>query len=144
MHLANVTAVIDLTAGAGSWALAAVERHVPYFGVVLTDIHQRELMARLVSEVPMPVLFSPSAPLLLSSPLCPPPFLAFFPPSSSPAQVQNLLICPTSHLYMEFLAPAKPPKQPRKPKAAKKKEEKPAPPGEDHESVPDSQSQPDP
>jgi hypothetical protein len=51
MHLAQARAVIDLTSGAGVWALAALENNIPYFGVVLTDTHLKELTDRLVREV---------------------------------------------------------------------------------------------
>ena len=51
MHLAQARAVIDLTAGAGVWALAALENKIPYFGVVVTDTHLKELTDRLVREV---------------------------------------------------------------------------------------------
>jgi len=51
MHLANARAVIDLTAGAGVWALAALENNIPYFGVVLTEVHLKELHDRLVREI---------------------------------------------------------------------------------------------
>ena len=52
LHLANAMAIIDLTAGAGTWALAAIERHVPYFGVGLSEMHNRELTAQLVRQAP--------------------------------------------------------------------------------------------
>ena len=51
MHLANARAIIDLTAGAGVWALAALEHNIPYFGVVLTEVHLKELHERLVREI---------------------------------------------------------------------------------------------
>ena len=50
LHLARAKAVIDLTAGAGTWALAALEFNIPYFGLVLTDIHHQEFMARLIKQ----------------------------------------------------------------------------------------------
>lgn len=49
-HLAKAKAIIDLTAGAGPWALAAINRNIPYFGVVLSDVHHRELTAHLVRQ----------------------------------------------------------------------------------------------
>ena len=51
MHLANARAIIDLTAGAGVWALAALEHNIPYFGVVLTEVHLKELHERMVREI---------------------------------------------------------------------------------------------
>ena len=51
MHLANARAIIDLTAGSGVWALAALEHNIPYFGVVLTEVHLKELHERLVREI---------------------------------------------------------------------------------------------
>ena len=51
IHLSQAKAIIDLTAGAGVWALAAVENNLPYFGLVLTDDHLEELTKFLVSKV---------------------------------------------------------------------------------------------
>ena len=51
MHLANARAIIDLTAGAAVWALAALEHNIQYFGVVLTEVHLKELHERLVREI---------------------------------------------------------------------------------------------
>lgn len=50
MHMSSTVAIIDLTAGAGTWALAALEAGVPYVGVVLTQKHQEALMAHLQKE----------------------------------------------------------------------------------------------
>lgn len=51
LHLSQARAVIDLSAGAGVWALAAVENNIPYFGVVLTDVHLTELTSHLIRQV---------------------------------------------------------------------------------------------
>lgn len=141
--MANAKAVIDLTAGAGPWALAAIARHVPYFGMVLTDVHQKELTARLVREVPSPLLPAPPFPKCFNLPFSAPPLLLFPPPS--PVQVQTLLTTPSSRLYMESLAPTQPkvPKAPP-PKGDKAKRgaaaKKPAAPQDAEESAEDSQS----
>ena len=50
MHLSGAAAVIDLTAGSGGWALACLEQGIPYFGVVLTEIHLSELHSHLARE----------------------------------------------------------------------------------------------
>lgn len=50
MHLANCSAVIDLTAGSGAWALSCLEASIPYFGVVLTECHLSELHSHLVKQ----------------------------------------------------------------------------------------------
>jgi len=51
IYLAQAKAVIDLTAGAGVWALAALEKGLPYFGLVLSEHHQQLLMQHLVNNV---------------------------------------------------------------------------------------------
>lgn len=50
IHLSGCKAVIDLTAGAGAWAVTCLEQGIPYFGVVLTELHLTELHAHLVKE----------------------------------------------------------------------------------------------
>jgi hypothetical protein len=52
MHMSSAVAVVDLTVGAGTWALAALEAAVPYFGVVLTQKHQEAVIAHLQKEAP--------------------------------------------------------------------------------------------
>jgi len=50
MHMAAARGIIDLTAGSGVWAEAALEAQVPYFGLVLTDVHLSELRAHLIKQ----------------------------------------------------------------------------------------------
>ena len=61
MHMSSTVAIIDLTAGAGTWALAALEAGVPYVGVVLTQKHQEALMAHLQKEALPPLLPPPTS-----------------------------------------------------------------------------------
>ena len=51
INLYNVIGVIDLTAGAGTWAKASLDAGIPYFGVTLTLKHQEELSNHLVEYV---------------------------------------------------------------------------------------------
>jgi hypothetical protein len=66
LHLSQAKAVIDLTAGAGVWALAAVENNLPYFGLVLTDTHLTELTTYLVRQVKAK-LSNPTSKLYMAS-----------------------------------------------------------------------------
>lgn len=50
MHMAAARGIIDLTAGSGVWAEAALEAQVPYFGLVLTDVHLSELRNHLIKQ----------------------------------------------------------------------------------------------
>ena len=51
LHMYSICGVIDLTAGAGSWAVSALEANIPYFGVVLTPLHMAKLNDWLISVV---------------------------------------------------------------------------------------------
>ena len=51
INLYSVVDVIDLTAGAGAWAKAAMDAGVPYCGVALTLKHQEELSNHLAEYV---------------------------------------------------------------------------------------------
>ena len=53
LHLSDCTAVVDLTAGACAWSLSCLEQGIPYFGIVLTEMHLTELHAHLVTEAPV-------------------------------------------------------------------------------------------
>ena len=50
-HMYSCAGIIDLCAGAGMWAMAAMELNVPYFGVVLSPTHQTELKKFLLEIV---------------------------------------------------------------------------------------------
>ena len=50
LHTAQAKGVIDLTAGAGTWAIACLEMGLPYLGVVLTEMHLTELLAHLTKQ----------------------------------------------------------------------------------------------
>ena len=49
--MCSICAIIDLTAGSGQWALAALKNNLPYFGVVLTPTHQTSLREWLITSV---------------------------------------------------------------------------------------------
>ena len=66
LHLSQARAVIDLTAGAGVWALAAMEFNLPYFGLVLTDVHLKELSNHLIRQVKVK-LSTPNSKLYMAS-----------------------------------------------------------------------------
>jgi hypothetical protein len=51
LHMYSICAIIDLTAGSGQWALAALKNNIPYFGVVLTASHLTSLREWLISSV---------------------------------------------------------------------------------------------
>ena len=51
LHMYSISAIIDLTAGSGQWALAALKNNLPYFGVVLTPTHQTSLREWLLTSV---------------------------------------------------------------------------------------------
>ena len=51
LHMYRVKAIIDLTAGAGTWALCALQSRIPYFGVTLTEIHLEELLKMLEGKI---------------------------------------------------------------------------------------------
>jgi hypothetical protein len=51
INLYSVVGVVDLTAGAGTWAKACLDAGIPYFGVTLTMRHQEELSNHLVEYV---------------------------------------------------------------------------------------------
>ena len=51
LHMYSVCAIIDLTAGSGQWALAALKNNIPYFGVVLTPSHLKSLREWLITAV---------------------------------------------------------------------------------------------
>ncbi len=40
-----------MCAGAGPWAIAAVESRLPYFGLVLTEVHMAELLKHIEIQV---------------------------------------------------------------------------------------------
>ena len=48
VHMSQACAIIDLTMGAGTWAAVALEQGLPYVGVVLTEVHYQEVLARKV------------------------------------------------------------------------------------------------
>lgn len=50
LHMSQAKGVIDLTAGAGTWALACLELGLPYLGVVLTETHLTELLDHLTKQ----------------------------------------------------------------------------------------------
>lgn len=50
LHTSQAKGVIDLTAGAGTWAIACLEMGLPYLGVVLTEMHLTELLAHLTKQ----------------------------------------------------------------------------------------------
>jgi hypothetical protein len=67
IHLTQAKAIIDLTAGAGVWALAAMENNIAYFGMVLTtDVRLKELNNHLVRQVKAK-LSDPTSKLYMSS-----------------------------------------------------------------------------
>ena len=47
VHSCNVKGIIDLTLGPGTWAKVAVERSIPYFGVVLSSFHKTSMYSYL-------------------------------------------------------------------------------------------------
>ena len=51
INLYSIIAIIDLTAGPGTWAKAALDTGIPYFGVTLTLRHQEELSNHLVNYI---------------------------------------------------------------------------------------------
>lgn len=51
-HMTCCQGVIDLTCGAGVWALVCMENRIPYLGVVLSAVHLEELRTHLVNEAP--------------------------------------------------------------------------------------------
>jgi hypothetical protein len=64
INLYCVVGVIDLTAGAGTWAKACLDAGIPYFGVALTLKHQEELSNHLVEYVKAAQL-NPQSPLFV-------------------------------------------------------------------------------
>ena len=60
LHMGQAKAVIDLTAGAGTWALVCLEKNLPYFGVALTDLHCQELLARLIKQASWAPPYNPT------------------------------------------------------------------------------------
>ncbi len=62
INLYSIIGVIDLTAGAGTWAKASLDAGVHYFGVTLTMKHQEELSNHLVEYVKSAQL-DPTSPL---------------------------------------------------------------------------------
>jgi hypothetical protein len=54
LHLSQSMGVIDLTAGASPWAVCCVEQGLPYFGVVLSEVHMQELDEFLVKKAGTP------------------------------------------------------------------------------------------
>ena len=42
LHALNVDAIIDLTLGPSTWAIAAVENSIPYFGIALSEKHHEQ------------------------------------------------------------------------------------------------------
>ena len=47
----SAVGIIDLTAGSGQWALAALRNSIPYFGMVLTPVHLTRLRQWLIKQV---------------------------------------------------------------------------------------------
>ena len=41
-HMSQACAITDLTMGAGTWAVVALEQGLPYFGVALTELHYQD------------------------------------------------------------------------------------------------------
>jgi hypothetical protein len=105
INLYCVIGIIDLTAGAGTWAKAALDAGIPYFGVTLTLRHQEELSNHLINYIKAAQV-----------------------DSQSPLFVRGLAVgglTPTPKAAAPKPAPTKPaPKPAGSPKGKKKKEKK--------------------
>ena len=117
-HMTGCQGVIDLTCGAGVWALFCMEARIPYFGLTLSVTHMEDLRAHLAKEA--------LAANIKHVDICPFAFSRYN--WSLLAQVRLRMQNPTSKLYMPtyFPNPTKPPPNP-KPKPPKPKPGKTSP-----------------